>query len=75
MSEVDYSIPSARRVLEGLQIILSVDPTARCEAQHDIFYCSEYESTYKKMSENERARMKQLGWFKDKDSESWGFFT
>ncbi len=70
--ETDYSIPEFQRFIEGLQIINKYENDPQIAAEHDIFYCGDYDASYNKMSESEYKRMHILGWFAAEDS--WAFY-
>jgi hypothetical protein len=62
-------------MIEGMQIIAKhVEAEARdqycVQAEHDQFWCGDY---HLPLSEDEKKRMEELGWFKDNDS--WSCFT
>ncbi len=71
--ETDFSISVFQRFIEGLQIINEYESDPGIAAEHDIFYCGEYEDIYARMSDADRARMGVLGWIESEAS--WAFFT
>ena len=61
----------ASELIEGLKIITRTQPDAEVDAQHDIIYAGEYKP--RKLTAEERARMKELNWFESEDA--WAHFT
>lgn len=68
---------SIRGLVEALQIIERHSEHGHphldnYDAAHGIIWAGDYKSTHDKMSDEEKARMQELGWFEDK--ESWAVF-
>lgn len=62
-----------KEIIEGLQIQAKYKPDEWCAAEHDIFYgpCdSDVE-----ISDVDKARLEELGWFIDSECDSWAVFT
>jgi len=62
------------KVAEGIAIISKYQKNEECYAQHDTLYYGSYSKTYKLMNKEERKQMDDLGWFEDKESDSWQVF-
>jgi succinate dehydrogenase flavin-adding protein (antitoxin of CptAB toxin-antitoxin module) len=64
---------SLRGLIEALQIIEKYTEHAHKDndefhAEHDVFFAGHYESTVPQMTDEEKARMEDLGWFEDEES-------
>lgn len=58
-------------IIEGVQIVAKHTDDQFCvQAEHDQVWCGGYDLP---LSEAEKARMVELGWFEAEDS--WSFFT
>ena len=60
-------------VIEGLQILAKYKPGEQCAAEHDVIYgpCdSDVE-----ISDADKARLEELGWFICSECDSWARFT
>ena len=59
--------------IEGLQIIAKYEKEEFClRAEHDQFWVSE---TALPLSDEDSAKMLELGWFKDEYADGWNAFT
>lgn len=63
-----------KRVFEGMQLILSVEPDALLSAEHDEIWAGG-EVSYSKMTAEQKNRMEELGWTWDGPFSSWHHFT
>ena len=63
----------AEAILEGLQIQIRYAPNKWCHSEHDQFYgpCDELA----KISDIDKKRLDELGWFIDDENECWSVFT
>ena len=59
------------RIFEGLKIIEKYQPNFDTYAEHDTIYIGSYNPD--EMTEQERVKMEELGWFEGEDS--WQHFT
>lgn len=82
---------SMNEVREGLEILskyYDADDICGCAAEHDVFYAGGEDPVIDlaseedianpedpNLSEEDRERMKALGWFIEKDSGGWAIFT
>lgn len=66
---------TATKIMRGIQIITKYDPKASSAAEHDVFYCGDYSKSAPKMTPEELAEMKKLGWLHDESTDSWQRFT
>lgn len=58
-------------IIEGMQIIAKHTKDQYCvQGEHDQIYCGEFDLP---LSEEEKKRMSELGWFED--NESWSCYT
>jgi hypothetical protein len=57
----------AERVAEGIEMIMKYDLDAKVAAEHDVLTFGS-EDTWKRMTAEERQKMKKLGWYLDLDS-------
>ena len=66
-------MPNVESVIEGLQIFAKYKPGKWCAAEHDIIYgpCSDSDQ----ISDEDRKRLDEIGWFIDGDSDSWACHT
>ncbi len=62
-----------KEILEGLLIIAKYDPDTEFTTTHDQIFSGDYEKTYNQMTDDEKAKMEQLGWFESE--ESWSYST
>lgn len=60
----------AQQLMEGLKLILEVDPKAETAAEHDIVYVGGKEELRKL-----KRRLDALDWHWDDQFECWAFFT
>jgi hypothetical protein len=62
------------KIIAGLTIIAKYTGKGDfpCAAEHDIFYAGPSDLA---MSDEDRAELERLGWFIDKESDSWAAFT
>lgn len=64
------------QILEGLQILSKYGPKGDFSAGHDqIWAGDENDKSVTDMSEKDRKRMEELGWFIDDDFECWSHFA
>lgn len=69
----NLNIPQCDRLIGGIQIIRKYTTESwPCAAEHDVFYCGDYE-TRKQMTKEERKLMDEYGWHEENGS--WAFFT
>ena len=61
-------------VLEGLQILAKYFPDGDIAAEHDVIYAGGDNSDVE-ISEEDLARLDELGWFIDSEVDSWAKFV
>lgn len=71
-TKVDYK--QKNRIMRGLQILAKYEQNEDCQFEHDIMYASDFGKTVAKMTKEDVAEMAVLGWFKDKECETWAHF-
>ena len=59
-----------KNILEGLKIIEKYDASSDFCAEHDQVFCGSYDLP---MTDEDKEKMDELGWFEDDDS--WSHFT
>jgi len=64
----------AQKIVAGMQLIMKYEPDTDIAAEHDIIYFGSQES-YKKMSDEEKVQMVNLGWHLDTETDSWARFV
>ncbi len=61
-----------KTILEGLKIIAKYTPDTDFAAEHDIIYCGECDEM--NMSDEDKKKMEDLGWFIDEEYNCWCSF-
>ena len=62
-------------IIEGLQILSKYYPEDDyCSAEHDQFFGADHDESIV-MSESDKKRLDELGWFIDSEVDSWAVFT
>ena len=62
---------NAERVAKGLLIFLKYDPDSDVCAEHDIIYAGVGRKVQDEITPEDQKELKNLGWFYEKDYESW----
>jgi len=62
-----------KRIKEGLEIIAKYEDDADFCAEHDVIYVGGEEST-ENMSDEDKHKMDELGWFIDEEFYCWSHF-
>ena len=52
----------------GIAIILKYEPLTAIGARNEQLWIGDYDSTYEKMTDKEKALMEKMDWFEDEDS-------
>ncbi|QLE46468.1 hypothetical protein FD723_40360 (plasmid) [Nostoc sp. C052] len=61
------------KFIMGVEIIRRYDPDAEMAVNHGFIYVGDYNLSYSKMMELDKAKMKALGWVEG--DKAWAFFV
>jgi len=67
------SMAKIESIIEGLQIQAKYKPDDWCAAEHDVFYGTCTSET--EMSDADKARLEEIGWFICSEVDTWAVYT
>ncbi len=66
---------TGKDTIEALSIFIKYKPNLYIEGQHDVVFVDLDEETDDRISDEDRDRLDQLGWFWSDEGDCWSHFT